>query len=247
MRAWLVISAIASLCVPSAALAQQDVSPTAPAVPERVGPSPLVGTACQARSDCPESMRCLTNICVDASEYPRPPTTTAPTSSDTDEPARGYLGLALGAAAPIEWLGQWGGGGQAALRLGMLTGGDGRAGRAQFQLEVSPASTVIAPVGREPLAVFEAGGSVAYLPRLARTASWVLRIGGAGGGAFGSGKALAPFGELRLDFFGAIVRTSRHLLVEFDMPSYRLMFVPRVGHVEVSMMWVSSLGIHYLF
>ena len=148
------------------------------------------------------------------------------------------LGGAVGGVLPVLFSSQVGVGAQAALRGGVIVQ------RVQFQLDVSPASTVLSVSGRT-FATFETTGSVGYLARLSDRASWVFRVGGGGAAAF-TGGALGSvrFGEVRADVFGVAVRTSDHLLVELNAPSYRVL-IP-VNGSGVSMMWVTSVGIDYL-
>jgi hypothetical protein len=164
---------------------------------------------------------------------PRPPT--------QEPPVYWYAGGALGAPLPALWLGGLGEGLRGSFQAGFV------ARYFELQLDVSPATTVLFNVSSRngsPLGAFDATATLGALVPMNAFTSWILRFGGGGGVAFAGGQngGLA-FGELRADVAGIAIRTSDHLRIEFNAPSYRVMFMSG-GY---GMSWITSLGLHYVF
>ena len=278
MRVFMAMVGALLIGAPSRASAQEQAPPPPETPPAQVTPSPetpqqqvplpdapvpveppparpqpqafnTLGNRCTARADCSDGLRCLENVCVDEAAFfaarPRHFRDTTP-----DDATRGYFGGRLGGVLPAYW-GGLGEGFEAALRLGVLVGG-----HVQFQLEVSPGSTVLANVASFPVGMFDAVGSVGYLAPMTRSVSWIVRAGGGGGFGFGNteypGAAIAssgvvPFGEVRVEIIGVAVRTSKHLQVELNLPSFRVLVVPSVGAPQASFLLVTSVAFNYMF
>jgi hypothetical protein len=169
--------------------------------------------------------------------YAAPP---PPRAQPVEAPVYFYFGGALGAPLPALWLGGLGEGLRGSLQAGYVFH------HLELQLEVSPAATVLFNVSRNgsPLGAFDATVTVGGLVPMNAFTSWILRVGGGGGIAFaGSQFGGSPFGELRADVAGVAIRPSDHLRIEFNAPSYRLMFMSG-GY---GMSWITSLGVHYVF
>ncbi len=201
---------------------------------------------CRARVDCAEGFRCLENVCVDHATYEssRPHDTV-----DADSAFRFYVGAVIGPSIPTTW-GNWGEGVQLAVHVGALYE------RVQFQLEVSPGSTLITNVSSSPLGMFEVAGTIGYLIRISDMVSWLVRIGGGGGAVFGNSfpgccgnnpGGTAAFAAFRADVFGVAIRPSTHILMELNVPSFRLMIFPGPTDNNAMTMWVTSFAFNYLF
>lgn len=157
------------------------------------------------------------------------------------------MGGVVGGLLPVVWS-NFGAGAQLAVRGGMLINGF------QLQLEVAPA-TVIAGIGRDALALLDVTGSVGYLIPMNEMVSWIVRFGGGGGAVLGipscstggpCSTASIGFGEFRADVAGVAIRTSKHLMIECNAPSFRVMVTDqRFGNVMV--MWVTNVAINYVF
>jgi hypothetical protein len=212
------------------------------------------GARCEAGADCLVGLRCLANVCVDDAtfEAQRPD---GPKQRAVDEATHGYLGGVVGASLPVVW-GSFGESAQLALRAGVLF--EGHDGHAQLQLEVSPGTTILSNVASQPMGLFDAVGTIGYLaPIGGDVVSWIVRIGGGGGFVFNvvdSGNCstcpLVPFGEFRVDVFGAAIRPSRHLLIEVNVPSFRILAItnaPPVPNGSVLLMWVTNVALSYVF
>jgi hypothetical protein len=218
-----------------------ELPPFRPVSPPSAGPVDMLppahrpGSSCATHADC-DPLRCLRHVCVDEETFIAQRAESAPRR---DDGVRYYLGGALGGVLPGLIDSQLGEGFQGALRGGILVN------HFQFQLDVSPGTTALFNVANQVVAAFEATGSAAYLAPLSERVSWIFRIGGGGGALFAGGtNGAVSFGELRADVFGVAVRSSDHVMVELNAPSYRLLF-PSGG--SISMLWVTSLGIDYLF
>ncbi len=211
---------------------------------------PARAQQCGAAADCAGSLRCLQNRCVDEATFQS--SQVAKSASKTgydDEGTRGYLGFELGGVLPVVWNGAGAGeGAQLAVHAGILIDG-----HAQFQIVASPASTVLTNLASSSaIGSFDIVGTLAYLVPIGDLASWILRVGGGGGAVFGSNtplgaNAVGGFGEVRADLFGVAIRTSKHLLLEFTAPSFRVMFLPEFPSSNVMLQWVTSLTIDYVF
>jgi hypothetical protein len=236
------------LPVPAPAPAQSELAPEPPKVAP-VGPElkPPVGERCRSRSDC-GPRRCLRNTCVDQETFEADRAARA--KPDPDESARVFFGGAFGGPVPAVWNSQVGIGLQAAARFGVLIS------RLQFQLEVSPATTVLFDVDDKPVGMFEATGTLGFLVPLSPYASWIVRGGGGGGFAFPGvneqlprGASLRPattgFTEIRVDVVGVAVRASDHLLLELNAPSVRVLFP--TDSAPRGVMFVTALGFVYVF
>jgi hypothetical protein len=220
-----------------------------PPQPENVPPEPTVqppGRSCRSRSDC-DPMRCLRNTCVDQATFlaERAVANMSTLEPKPDESARVFFGGAFGAPLPVVWNSQVGVGLQAAARFGVLVS------HVQFQLEVSPASTVLFGVNGKngvpdkPMGMFEAAATVAYLVPLNPYASWILRAGGGGGFTFAGVPKTTGFGEVRFDVVGVAIRTSEHVLLELNAPSVRVLLP--TGGVPTGVLFVTNVGFAYVY
>ena len=247
---------------------------TAAAAPRLVWPASR-GQVCGSRAECLPGLRCLKNVCVEERAYlwwlaerAQAEDKYAPAGQSTEDASndatRVYLGGAIGGMFPVVWAnagGPYGGVGegvQLAFRFGALV-----YGRIQFQLEVSPVTTVLSSLAQGPIGMFEATGSVAYLIPMSDMVSWVLRMGGGGGALLGGGFSTTGFAEFRADVLGVAIRTSEHLLIEFNVPSFRVIVpvgsltslssstpgLPTGFSVSDGFMlhFVTSMGVTYLF
>ncbi len=191
-----------------------------------------IGQPCGARADCADGLHCVANVCVDAATF----------ESRTSEAASsgnwGFVGGAIGFLFPAV-VGQYGGAGEGAqlsLRLGVVL-----ADVFQLQLDLAPA-TVIGNAMPSAIGMFEAAATVGVLIPISDEVSWILRLGGGGGAMFGGREA--GFGELRADVAGVAIRTSRHVFLEFNGPSWRLLFMPQGS---LSTTFVTNVMASYVF
>lgn len=177
-----------------------------------------------------------------------------PEDKNEKEGAKGYLGGVLGGLLPVVW-NNGGVGAQFGVRGGVLYN------NFQFQLEIAPATVIGGIPGTDALALMDAVGSVAYLIPMNDMVSWIVRFGGGGGAVFGF-SAFAPctsfpctsmrttstvgFGEFRADVAGVAIRTSKHLMVECNAPSFRVMVTDQ-RNASIMLQWVTNVGINYVF
>lgn len=196
---------------------------------------------CQARSDCASNQRCVKNACVDEATYEASKPTPAVDEQrlQDDENVRPYVAGAIGGILPAISNGV-GVGPQLSLRAGILTHGF------QFGVDISPASGLFG-LTSAPLYMLEVAGTVGYLIPITDQVSWIVRLGGGGGLIAGTGRfpfaTSIGFGEFRADVVGVSIRTSKHLVVELNVPSFRLAFVPS----NALAMWVTNVAIDYVF
>jgi hypothetical protein len=171
---------------------------------------------------------------------------------DEDEPFRPYLAGALGGFLPVIW-GNGGAGAQLSVRGGAII-----QKVVQIQLEVSPVTTLIAGTSSSAFSMFEAVASIGYLIPMSDMVSWNLRVGGGGGAllaldtvrSFGPSGSSAAFGygEFRAEVVGVTIRPNKHLVLDFNVPSFRLMFLPGIGSsFGVMVAWVTNVGVGYIF
>ncbi len=191
-----------------------------------------VGGACGARADCQDDLRCFKQQCIDRETFE---------SRSTYNSTRYFMGVGLGGV--LAYGNGFAAGVQQMIHAGVLFGG-----HAEIRLEVSPATTLmfnlLTPADQPPTAVFESALTIGYLIPINDFTSWIVRIGGGGGAFLGIRPGTPqPFGELRLDVVGVAVRTSEHLLVEFNVPSLRVLDVSS----RVVLMAVTNVGFNYLF
>lgn len=165
---------------------------------------------------------------------------------DTDtksEGPRSFMGAALGMPLPVVFS-NLGVGFQASVRAGILYQGF------QFQFDVAPATALIG-ITNSAFSLFDATLTAGYLIPIDGMVSWIVRAGGGGGALFGFasfGGTTPPafaFGEFRIDVAGVSIRTSDHIQLELNAPSFRVMFVE--GARDVMMMWVSNVAFNYVF
>jgi hypothetical protein len=165
----------------------------------------------------------------------------------------GYVGVALGAALPTIW-NNGGEGFQLGVRLGAIFDA------VQLQIEASPLTTMYVNIWNGPFTSFDVVATAAYFIPLNDFTSWIIRVGGGGGGIVGFGspydtspQAVIPFGEMRLDVFGVAIRTSKHLLVEINVPSFRVLVLASgpgyagIGDSNLMWQWVTSVALNYVF
>jgi hypothetical protein len=203
------------------------------------------GAACGARSDCPTLERCMNNVCIPESKYD----VVDKTENVDKKQTFGFFGVSVGGLLPVVW-NSGGTGAQLALRLGAVVDGV-----YQFQLEVAPASTFMVGVSPVTVGLADFTGSIGFLVPIRDMVSWIVRFGGGGGVVFGnnafdtSASALG-FGEFRFDVAGVAIRTSKHLLVECNAPSVRLLFPTSTGGFpfsNVGVMFVTNVTVSYVF
>ncbi len=214
-----------------------------------VAQSANVGGSCQARTDCRTGLLCVHEVCADASALPHAP------EGEHGAALRDirYLGGALGASLPAIW-GNAGEGFQFAVSVGAIIGD-----MLQLQLDVSPGTTVftnILPNGTAFNAI-DATGSVGLLAPLDDFVSWIVRFGGGGGALLGvptfdqvtqtMRSMTTGFAELRVDLVGVLIRTSKHVLVDIDIPSFRVLFMTSQASTSALFMWVTNVTISYVF
>jgi hypothetical protein len=212
-----------------------------------------LGEACASHSDCRAGLRCLRDVCESDAAYA---SERLKAGGDFDKGTMGYVGFTFGGGLPTIW-NAVGESGQVAVHVGALF-----EGHVQLQLEVSPATTVYGGLNNVALGSFDAVGTVGYLVPISDMVSWILRIGGGGGAMFGippsscqtcgsSNGPIAGFGEFRLDVVGVAIRTSKHILLEWNGPSFRVMVFPSPGgfpnNSNIMLSWVSSVSVSYLF
>ena len=199
------------------------------------------GGACRARTDCAAGLHCAANKCATEVGFDD-------VNAGENAVTRGFFAVAVGAALPTIWGGGVGEGAQLELRLGLFAGGF-----TQIQLELSPGTTVLTNVTSQPMGVVEGGASIAFMPQISDMVYWLLRFGGGAGFLFNvptystfTQNAIATFGEMRLDVFGTVIRPSRHLFIELDVPSFRVLFMTD-GSTNVLLTWITSVTVGYVF
>ena len=203
------------------------------------------GGSCGASSDCGGGERCVSNVCVPESAYTVPDTSEKTNKQGTN----GFFGVSVGGLLPMVW-NNAGEGAQLAFRLGAVVDGI-----YQFQLEVTPASTVVTNLSSSAMGLADVTGSIGILAPISDMVSWIIRIGGGGGVIFGNNAFDSPatslgFGELRFDVAGVSIRTSKHLMVECNAPSVRLLFPASSNAYPfngVGVMFVTNVTVSYVF
>jgi hypothetical protein len=213
--------------------------------------APLVAHAeghCDSRADCPTSLygqlHCVHNTCVSEVES---------VAVKENEETRGYFGVTLGAMLPTIW-NNVGEGAQLSARLGLFTS------FLQLQVEVSPGATVLGGLSSQAMGIFEASATIAFLPRISDMVYWLVRFGGGAGAIFNvhgysstsPSTTTTAFGEIRFDLSGVVIRPSRHLYIELDVPSFRVLFptssdIDYPFHNSPMLTWVTSFTVGYVF
>ena len=206
-------------------------------------PSVARADACGASSDCVSGERCVDNVCIPESQY------TVADKSEKSASTHGFFGVSVGGLLPVVWSNA-GTGAQLAFRLGAVVDG-----MYQFQLEVAPASTVVTGLTSSVMGLAEVTGSIGLLVPISDMVSWVVRVGGGGGAMFGNNAFDSPatslgFGEFRFDLAGVSIRTSKHLMVECNAPSVRLLFPTSNSSYPfsgVGVLFVTNVTVSYVF
>lgn len=209
------------------------------------------GLSCATRADCGDGLHCLANVCVDAATFEGSRSPERQDNGIDYHATYTYLGGVLGAMLPFWSGGTFGEGAQFAGRFGAVFD------EMQLGLEISPMTTVIGGLGPNAFGMLEAVGTIAWVPHISNMVSWIARIGGGGGFLLAQPQVFdAPsqvvtigFGEARLDVFGVLIRTSRHLTVEINTPSFRMLFASGLfgSGTTVMMSWVTSFAMNYVF
>jgi hypothetical protein len=208
-----------------------------------------VGAACQSRAECQPGLRCVHEVCADESALPRAPDDK---HADALRDIR-YVGGALGVSLPAIW-GTAGEGFQLGVSVGAIIGEN-----LQLQLDVSPATTVFTNILQSGQAfnAMDATASIGLLAPLNDFVSWIVRFGGGGGALLGiptfdpvtqtTRSSMTGFAELRADVVGVLIRTSKHLLVDIDIPSFRVLFMTSQASTSALFMWVTNVAVSYVF
>jgi hypothetical protein len=162
-----------------------------------------------------------------------------------------YAGANVAGVLPGVWQ-STGVGVEAALRAGVISDD------IQIDFFASPGSSILANATccgdtAAPLVFFHGGVSAAYLIKLSDLVYWPIRAG------IGGGAMLAPvicfdcnsfptatfgFFEVKLDVIGALIRTSKHFMVQMEIPSVRLLVVPQGTSI---IEWNTTLEVAYVF
>jgi hypothetical protein len=168
-----------------------------------------------------------------------------------DKNFHGYVGANVAGVLPGVWQ-STGIGVEAALRAGVISDD------IQIDFFLSPGSSILANAtccgeSAQPIAFFHGGVSGAYLIKLSDLVYWPIRAG------IGGGVMLAPvicfdcntlptatfgFFEVKLDVVGALIRTSKHFMVQMEIPSVRLLVVPQGTSI---IEWNTTLEVAYVF
>ncbi len=201
-----------------------------------------IGQTCTAHSDCLPGLRCLKNVCVDEAAFNegnQPPEERV----DDHAPPQAFIAGALGASLPTTW-GTYGEGYQLALRVGVIVD-------RIFQLQIEVAPSILTNLTFSTLGLVDAVGMVGILIPIREPVSWIARVGGGGGILFNSTSTSSPsfaFGEVRFDIVGVAIRPSKHVLLEFNAPSIRMMMLPSPAETSnVLTMWVTNVTFGYTF
>jgi hypothetical protein len=165
----------------------------------------------------------------------------------------GYVGAAVAGVLPGIWQ-STGVGAEAAVRAGAISD------EVQIDVSISPGSSVLANsnggcCGNVPAIVFFRGDvSVAYLIKIAEGVFWPIRAGIGGGAMIGPDvpcfdcttipTITSGFVEAKLDVVGALIRTSKHFMVQMEIPSVRLLVVPQGTSI---IEWNTTLQVAYVF
>ena len=175
-------------------------------------------------------------------------------TSKIDAKFHGYIGASVAGVLPGIWQ-STGVGAEAAIRAGAISD------EIQIDVSISPGSSVLANANGccgasvPPIIFFRGDVSAAYLVKLGEGVYWPIRVG-VGGGAM-----LAPdvscfecngptptvtsgFVEARLDVVGALIRTSKHFMVQMEIPSVRVLVVPQGTSI---IEWNTTLEVAYVF
>jgi hypothetical protein len=197
------------------------------------------GGACTARSDCRIGLRCSKALCVEEAAF----LATQEREHTDKERTIGYFGGELGLGLPMIWTNA-GEGAQIALRGGALINR-----RYEVGVQVGPATGIVG-VTSTVVGLFDVVASFGVFVPLSDMVSWTFRASAGGGAVYGA-TGLIGFAEARGDFVGVAIRTSEHLLVELNVPSFRLMFLahpnPTVYYDSVMWAWVTSVSLNYAF
>ena len=176
------------------------------------------------------------------------------TADKIDSTFHGYVGAAVAGVLPGIWQ-STGVGAEVAVRAGVISD------EVQIDFSLSPGSSVLTNAngccdGSVPSIVFFRGdASIAYLVKLAEGIYWPIRAG------IGGGAMIAPnvpcfdcngpiststfgFVEAKLDVVGALIRTSKHFMVQMEIPSVRLLVVPQGTSI---IEWNTTLEMAYVF
>ncbi len=162
----------------------------------------------------------------------------------------GYVGANVAGVLPGVWQ-STGAGAEVAVRAGVVSD------EVQIDFFLSPGSSILANATccgeAQPIVFFHGGVSAAYLIKLSDLVYWPIRAG------VGAGAMVAPticadcnsfptatfgFVEVKLDVVGALIRTSKHFMVQMEIPSVRLLVVPEGTSV---IEWNTTLEVAYVF
>lgn len=199
---------------------------------------------CGAAHECARELYCVRNTCQPEAALWSIGTETEPRDA-AERATRFYLGGSLGGGlagnintygnpvAPAASL---------AARVGV------RFGRVRLQLEGTPFAAIYGgPVG---LAGLDA--TAGYYARLDERISWPLRVGAGAAMTASAVDYFSPLGnrppiitgwfQLRFDVAGIAVRMSRRVVVEADIPSFRILMS---ANNVYSLLWLITLGFTY--
>jgi hypothetical protein len=172
-----------------------------------------------------------------------------------DSKFHGYIGASVAGVLPGVWQ-STGVGAEAGVRAGLVSD------EVQIDFFASPGSSFLANANGccsgdnvPSLVFFHGGASAAYLIKLSDAVYWPIRVGVGGGamiaplecfGQCGTTATTATFGfvEVKLDVVGALIRTSRHFMVQMEIPSVRVFVVPQ-GTSLIA--WNTTLEVAYVF
>lgn len=179
------------------------------------------------------------------------------TTYKSDAKFHGYVGASIAGVLPGIWQ-STGVGAEASIRGGVISD------EIQIDVSISPGSSVLTNANGccggsssvPPLVFFRGDASIAYLIKLAEGVYWPVRAGVGGGAMIAPnvpcfdctgpvGTITTGFAEFKLDVVGALIRTSKHFMVQMEIPSVRVLIAPTNSTSLIE--WNTTLDVAYVF
>lgn len=206
-------------------------------------PLAKLGDACAVHADCAAELHCLKNVCVTDETLVSSRAAARDEQNEDDDHTHFFIGGVVGAALPAIWTSA-GEGATLGVHIGVIV-------QHLFQFELEAAPGVITGVYSTADATFDVVATAAAFIPVHGMVSWITRVGGGVGvvlGSTGPSNIVATAGEVRLDFVGVAIRPSRHVLIELNVPSVRVMIMqPNLFPTNVLVSFVTSVAMSYVF